>query len=483
MSKSKSKILTELPRYIEGTYKGKVNCQAMVGMKLELEYKQKIYTVEIIDYIKARNPRFKIEYNGEIKEIDCGSFIVAKQFGGILNKVTKSFKCEIGDEIKDEGRDIVIIDREYRERKHANGKSVINEKWYKYRCNKCGWDEGWVVESALLKSIGCSCCRGFTVVENINSIWATDRWMCGLGLSEQDAKTHTRCSQDKVFVVCPECNKKKEMKIYDIYRHKSIGCTCGHGVSYPERFMMNVLDQLNIEYIFQLTKTTFDWCGDKKYDFYIPLTKSVLETHGMQHYKWTGRGRTLEEEQENDRIKYELALQNGIKEEEYVVIDCRYSDKEYIKNNILKSKLNKLFDLSKVDWEKCEEFALCNLVKSVCDYWNNDKKDWETTADLEEIFKVDKTTIRKYLKKGTELGWCNYNGKEEQEKSRRRSKGGKAVIMYDLNNNFIMEESSVAKLKERCLKELNINLYTGAISAVCLGKRKTHKGYIFKYID
>ena len=55
--------------------------------------------------------------------------------------------------------------------------------------------------------------------------------------------------------------------------------------------------------------------------------------------------------------------------------------------------------------------------------------------------------------------------------------------MYDLDGNFIMKESSTIKLKERCLKELNINLDTGSISLVCSGKRKTHKGYIFKYID
>ena len=65
------------------------------------------------------------------------------KFGGILNEVTKSFKLKIGDEIKDEGRDITIIDREYRER-NTDGK-YRNDKWYKYRCNKCGWDEGWIV--------------------------------------------------------------------------------------------------------------------------------------------------------------------------------------------------------------------------------------------------------------------------------------------------------------------------------------------------
>ena len=55
--------------------------------------------------------------------------------------------------------------------------------------------------------------------------------------------------------------------------------------------------------------------------------------------------------------------------------------------------------------------------------------------------------------------------------------------MYDLDDNFVMKEISTRKLKERCLKELSIDLNTGHVSDVCSGKRKTHKGYIFKYID
>ena len=33
MSNNKNRILTELPRYTEGSHKGKVNCLAMIGMK------------------------------------------------------------------------------------------------------------------------------------------------------------------------------------------------------------------------------------------------------------------------------------------------------------------------------------------------------------------------------------------------------------------------------------------------------------------
>ena len=493
MSNNKNKILTELPRK-EGFGKNKnkkvFDYQAMVGMKLELEYEQEIYIVEIIDYIKGNPARFKIKYNGEIKEIACGDFMYGK-FGGILNKFTKSFKFKIGDEIKDEGRDIVIIDREYRERKHTSGKWVKNEKWYKYRCNKCGWDEGWVVESALLKQkVGCSCCSNQTVVEDINSIWITDRWMCDLGLSEEDAKTHTKSSGKKVFVICPKCNKKKEMRISHIYNYKTIWCSCSDKKSYPEKFMTSVLDQLGVEYQTQyqpeyLNRLEEDgeW-SQKKSDFYLPEYGLIIETDGKLNHEGgklhSKSKKPLEYYVEVDNWKDEQHLLHGL---ETTRIDCFKSDMKYIKNNILNSELNKIFDLSKIDWLKCEEFALCNLVKSVCDYWNNDKKDWETTADLGKIFKISRDSIVDYLKKGTELGWCNYSGKEEQEKGRRKSTNGKVVAMYDLEGNFIMKESSTCKLKERCLKELNIDLKTSAISDVCLGKRKTHKGYIFKYID
>ena len=186
-------------------------------------------------------------------------------------------------------------------------------------------------------------------------------------------------------------------------------------------------------------------------------------------------GQTKEESQYIDDMKDKLAKQNG-----YEVIRIYYNDDFKIKDNLLKSDIVKIINLNNIDWEECERFALSNRVIEICKYWN-DKKENETTSDLELIFKINKTTIIKYLKKGNELGWCNYNAKEELKKAGGRNK--KVVVMYDLDGNFIMKESSAVKLKERCLKELNIDLDTGNISKVCLGKRKAHQKHIFKYID
>ena len=475
-----NKILTELPMYTEGRFKGKINRLAMVGMELELLYEGEIYTgVKVLEYIKGSHSRFVVEYNGQTYNIQCGNFIKGK-FGGILGVHTKDFKVNLGDvfKFKDYKRDMSITDREYRK-----DKSGQNRKWYKYTCNKCGWTEGWIVESSLLSGIGCSCCAGKTAVLGINTIWDADRWLCSLGVSEEDAKTHTRSSHEKVTVTCPECGKTKDISIDNIYNRRSISCTCGDGVKYPEKFMTSVLEQLNIEYIFQLTKTTFDWCEDKRYDFYIPSLNTIIETHGMQHYEdcW-GKAKDV---QENDRIKYELALQNGIKDGDYVVIDCRYSDAEWIKNSILNSKLNELFDLSEIDWIECGKKAQKNLVKEVCEYWNNNRQEWGTTKTLAEVFGLSRDTIVDYLKKGAGLGWCEYDAKEEMIKTGRLNgkSTGKRVAMYDLNRNFIMEEYSTRELARRAFKEMGIKLGQGNISEVCNGKRKHHKGYTFKYIE
>ena len=400
MEENKNRILTELPR------RGKlIDCKAMVGMELELFYKGEIYTgVKVLEYIKGSKARFVIEYNGQTYNIRCGSFIRG-QFGGVLRLVTKDFKVNIGDVLKDDKRDIVITDREYKK-----DKSGTNKKWYKYTCNKCGWTEGWIEESSLLKGQGCSCCAGRTAVLGINTIWDTDRWLCDLGVSEEDAKTHTRSSNDKVVVICPECGKKKEMKINSIYRRKTIGCSCGDGVKYPEKFMTSVLDQLGVEYQTQyqpeyLNRLEEDgkW-SQKKSDFYLPNYNLIIETDGgMNHKGGKVHGyskKSLEYYIEVDNWKDEQHLLHGLKT---IRINCFESNMEYIKNSILNSELINFGDFSKVNWLKCEEFALCNLVKSVCDYWNN-KEEWETTTTLAEVFGLGRNTIREYLKKGAGLG-------------------------------------------------------------------------------
>lgn len=371
-----------------------------VGCNIHFIY----YNIEgdlyIEDYINKKSSIVVVVYNNNKYRISTSNLINCN-LGKLIGKYTREFKF-LNDNLKDDKRDFMILDRKY----------IKNKKMYKYRCNICE-NEGWLNESDLLnKKIGCSACSHRKVVLGINTIWDTDRWMCDLGVSEKDAKTHTRCSSQKITVTCPNCKRKKDMAISKIYNRKTISCICGDGVSYSEKFIISLLEQLNIKYIREYVPK---WINNKRYDFYLPDYNCIIECHGDQHYNQTGRkgARTLEEEQYNDKYKKELAINNGV--ENYIVLDCRKSELKYIKNSILNSKLNVIFDISKVNWLKCEKSTTTNLVKQVCDYWNN-KEEWETVFDLTNEFGLCGTTIRKYLKKGTKLGWCDY----DPEKERRR---------------------------------------------------------------
>ena len=60
----------------------------------------------------------------------------------------------------------------------------------------------------------------------------------------------------------------------------------------------------------------------------------------------------------------------------------------------------------------------------MCEYWHEHveiNKEDITTKHLSNIFNLHSSTINKYLKKGVEYRWCNYNPKEESIKNGKRS--------------------------------------------------------------
>lgn len=389
-----------------------------------------------------------------------------------------NWKYEIGQVIKDEKRDMTIIEREMRN----------SYQYYKYHCN-IDENEDWIEESPLKKGTRCNVCSNRKAMLGVNTIWDTDRYLVtDYGLDEEFAKTHTIGTKDKGGFTCKDCGNIKLCVPFGVKRNKSIGCSCGDKYcSYPEKLVYSMLKQLNIDFEFQLTKNNFKWIDDYKYDFYIPSLDLILETHGRQHGRFITSGELTLVKKVNgfkiskrndikiDSKKCWLAYKNRI--DKYIQLDCYYSDMEYIKNSMLNSELANIFDLSNIDWNKCEEFALKNIVKEVCDYWREHKeinKEDITTSNLAKYFKISKDTIRIYLKNGTKLGWCNYNPKEEMKNSAIKcgKKNKKKIMCIELNKTF----SSAVDAE----KELNIN--RTCISQVLNGKCKTAGGYHWKEV-
>ena len=107
--------------------------------------------------------------------------------------------------------------------------------------------------------------------------------------------------------------------------------------------------------------------SSKRYDFYIPSMSAIIEVHGSQHYgggfEYLG-GRSLEEEQANDKQKEQLAKANGIKH--YIVINALSSTLSFIKESILAStEFTSLFDLSGIDWDVVEAGTVTKVKTDV----------------------------------------------------------------------------------------------------------------------
>lgn len=252
-----------------------------------------------------------------------------------------------------------------------------------------------------MENIECFSCRSFAqwCLDN-NQKELLDSWDYNKNNKspwEVFAKTNK-----KYYLKCPSCGFEKLVRLSKI-TERGFSCSqCGDSISYPNKFMYSLLNQLKVDYVLEYSPL---WSNKKRYDIYIPSLNCIVENHGRQHYEYSGFiKRKLIEEQTNDEYKKQLAMDNGI--DKYIVVNCSQSEMNYIKNSIMQSDLPSLlrFDECDVDWKLCAEVAKNSMVKQACDMWNNGVSIKNIAIQL----KVSTLTINRYLKQGTDCGICNY---------------------------------------------------------------------------
>ena len=493
-------FLDKLPHGGKGINKKYINWCNSIGYKVKFIYDNIQGEIEIIDY---NYPKIKIKYlNKDFYNMQTSDFIKCR-LGILLDVKTSEFKIEIGQTFKDDKRDITIIDRKY-----IKDKNDVYRKYYKYKCNKCGFDgnehykdgkyqkEHWTIESSLLSNhINCACCNNKITVNTINDMWTTNSELAKLLADPQDGYKYTEHSGQYVNWKCSDCgNIIKSKKINQINAYGLSCPKCSDGISIPEKIMYIILQELKIDFEYH---KIFEWSknvkhnnpklsGNKEYDFYFKINNEayIIETHGGQHYQKSFSscgGRTLKEEQENDKIKYELAIDNKIKNKHYIVIDCNKSELEWIKNSIFNNeKLNNVFNLNKINWLKIGEFANNNFINQICKYKKNNPD--MTTTKIGSIFKLNRNTISRYLKRGASLGWCDYNPKEEKIKSRQKiNKNGKLVAIFK-DEKSLGVFPSCSELERQSEEKFGVKLNNANISEICNNKKPQYKGFTFKYI-
>lgn len=503
---------------------------------------------EIIDYKIPDGlsyPHVYLKYKGVALKPILPSGLKNATINQILDEFYIEWTYEIGENIKDENRDLTVIDR-----KRIPDKEGCLRKYYKVKCNICHYDssgyynngeyreELWVSENDLTRvgkrRYNCSCCSNKIVVTGINDIPTTDPWMIPYFQGGYDeSKKYTHCSNIKKNFVCPDCKrvKDKAIPIQQLYSKKRISCICSDNISYPNKFAYFLFQQLKDQYDEYVSEYMTDWSGLYRYDNYFRIKNNeyIVEMDGaLGHGKKTFHSSEPDiEGLKRDEAKECLANQHNIK---LIRIDATKSDFDFIKNNIIEA-LSDIFSFSDIDWILLEQQIQRNVYKEICEYYKNNH--CTTTKELQKIFDLSNKVINSALKIGNKVGWCNYVFRKDKEEEKRLeiidywnsndcktgeiakelncsqslvvrtlneanehglckynpkeeiiknfTTRGRNVYVYDKNLNFMKKYKNLSDCVNNSLKDFNVNFTARNINYICNGQGKTYKGYIFSY--
>lgn len=315
-------------------------------------------------------------------------------------KRSSEFYFNIGDTVEWNDKSIMIL-----EQYHKN-----QDKYYTVKCEKCN-GEYEVREGNIFHKRGCPYCNGKKVLVGFNDIATTNPELQQYMLNKDNAYKYLKYSGKRISWLCPICKTVVKNKPIYFMTEKGFSCPrCSDGISFPNKLMFNLLSQTSLD--FEKEKSLLGNTS-MRYDFYIKKISTIIEMHGGQHYI-DAFGTTYEEVNKRDVLKREFALNNGIKH--YIEIDARKSEFNFIKHNIINSKLKELIDLSIIDWEVCYKETIKPIIPLVCELWN---KGYCNSEIIEKIPILDIAMVSKYLNVGNEIGLCHYNGREGMIRGRK----------------------------------------------------------------
>ena len=301
--------------------------------------------------------------------------------------------------------------------------------------SKCGHEhpegEG-VTPHGYKTGYDCGICNGKIVVEGDNDL-ATKRpelakeWHPTKNGNLKPTQVTCGCNRN-VWWLCPDCGYEWETKVYNRTSHNNNCPNCGDGISRPNKVMAQVVEALGLNYKLEYIVEGY---SQYRYDIYLPDYEQVIENDGGQHYAYLDdklKDKKMWNNKTGMEIHYiDLAKESVLMNEGLglIVVDCRESNIDYIRNSVENHPFFQQFDLSNINWEEIDIQTQKSKKIEVCRYWKEQKevnKDL-TPSIVAEMFNVYKTTIIDWLTWGNESGLCIYNGEEERKtKNRRESK-------------------------------------------------------------
>ena len=306
----------------------------------------------------------------------------------------------------------------------------------------------------LIAGGGCPFCRGLRVDQN-NCVASIRPDLIKYFKNKEDSFKYTLNSSKKVQLKCPDCGYEKTTIIHDLTKRGFSCPMCGDGISYPNKFIRNMLNMLEIAFESEWSNEKCKGCF---YDVKFELNNKIylIEMDGAFHYSERGYG-NLKEVREKDKIKEQKAKENNWI---LIRIEATISEPDYLFNNIKNSLVGNLFNLKDFDYIECGKRSEKSLVIEVCDYINENIT--TTITETAKIFKLNAETIRSYIKRGKKLGLINKAFvKKNNSKLVSVYKGGKLVKTYisitDCANKLFEDFGIKVESRDRLYKIIKNN--------------------------
>jgi len=332
----------------------------------------------------------------------------------------------------------------------------------------CGHEwEAMIKDRCKENGTNCPICSNNELLLGFNDMWTTNPELASLLLNPEDGFKFQQSSGKKLDWKCSRCGNIIKNKSPNNTVKQGLSCAiCDDNVSYAEKIIYGILLNSDINFVFN---KGFSWSNNKRYDFYLIDYDCIIEAHGIQHYIETNfsirNNKTIEDEMKNDKYKRELALKNKIKK--YIEIDCRKSELEFIKHNIVNSEL---FDLlnGNLNFNTDNIKVNSSLKIEAWDLWNTGEY---LIKDISEKLKVDRTTITRYLKIGNDLGKCNYVVS-------KKYRPPTSVVKLSLDGEFMKVYKTISHAND----DLNTKNHIGLVNA-CDKKGGIFKGFKWMYYE
>ena len=372
-----------------------------VGIIAEFFYNGERHELEILEHWvnSYGTSRLKIRVDDVVLD-DVGTHKITRvNFGDLFYQ--RDYAYNVGDIVNN----LLILEQCLKERvvTYYSGKTT-NAKAYLVKCLKDGY-EFVTEEDGIKHGKGCPVCAHNITVVGINDIATTNPDLIMFFVNKEDAYKYSRCSNAVVNVKCSDCGFVKQMMVSELTKRGHVTCDrCSDGVSYPNKFARELFSQLRNQYLYYEHEFSPNWANRYSYDIYVKLldgTEIVVEIDGQFHYKDKYGGAYC-----NDSKKDSLCAEHGIV---MIRVDCNYDTVDnrysYIKNNI-ENSLNGYFDLSNIDWNKCNQQGISSYVKTVVNYYNDNPT--ISIPDIAKHFNLNRKTAYSYINIGESLGWCDY---------------------------------------------------------------------------